>query len=143
MSARRNSTRLAMAVSSILAAPAIVTGFGLAAGLAFAPEVCAQETSAQIAGIVLDAEGSAVAGAEVKVLHVPSGTSSSATTNRAASHRQAPRLIRHPAAIRAGSAPDRPSGRPRAPAEGHRLPVRRSVAIAACTYALQCWQSEQ
>ena len=81
MPARRQSTRLAMAVSSILAAPAIVTGFGLAAGLAFAPEVRAQETSAQIAGIVLDAEGSAVAGAEVKVLHVPSGTTSSATTN--------------------------------------------------------------
>jgi outer membrane receptor for ferrienterochelin and colicin len=81
MSARRRSTRLAMAVSSILAAPAMVTGFGLAAGLAFAPEVLAQETSAQIAGIVVDADGAAVAGAEVKVLHVPSGTTSTAATN--------------------------------------------------------------
>jgi hypothetical protein len=81
MSARRKSTRLALAVSSILAAPAMVTGFGLAAGIAFAPEVRAQETSAQIAGIVLDADGGAVAGAEVKVLHVPSGTTSSTVTN--------------------------------------------------------------
>jgi hypothetical protein len=81
MSARRKSTRLAMAVSSILAAPAMVTGFGLVAGLAFAPQVRAQETSAQIAGMVVDAEGAAVAGAEVKVLHVPSGTTSTAVTN--------------------------------------------------------------
>ncbi len=81
MSARRNSTRLAMAVSSILAAPAIATGFGLAAGFAIAPEARAQETSAQIGGIVVDANGSAVAGAEVRVTHVPSGTSSSAMTN--------------------------------------------------------------
>ena len=81
MSARRKSTRLAMAVSSILAAPAMVTGFGLAAGLAFAPEVRAQETSAQIAGVVVDADGAAVAGAEVRVLHVPSGTTSTAVTN--------------------------------------------------------------
>jgi outer membrane receptor for ferrienterochelin and colicin len=81
MSARRKSTRLAMAVSSILAAPAMVAGFGLAAGLAFAPEVRAQETSAQIAGVVVDADGAAVAGAEVKVLHVPSGTTSTAVTN--------------------------------------------------------------
>jgi len=81
MSARRKSTRLAMAVSSILAAPAMVTGFGLAAGLAFAPEVRAQETSAQIAGVVVDADGAAVAGAEVKVLHVPSGTTGTTSTN--------------------------------------------------------------
>ena len=39
MSARRHSTRLAMAVSSILAAPAIATGFVLVAGMGFAPEV--------------------------------------------------------------------------------------------------------
>jgi outer membrane receptor for ferrienterochelin and colicin len=81
MTARRNSTRLAMAVSSILAAPAIATGFGLAAGLAFAPEVRAQETTAQVGGVVVDAGGSAVAGATVRVLHVPSGTASTTTTN--------------------------------------------------------------
>jgi hypothetical protein len=81
MSARRKSTRLAMAVSSILAAPAIATGFGLVAGLALAPEVRAQETSSQVGGIVLDAEGKPVAGAQISILHVPSGTSASATTN--------------------------------------------------------------
>ena len=81
MSARRHSTRLAMAVSSILAAPAIATGFVLVAGMGFAPEVRAQETTAQLGGIVVDADGNPVAGATVTVLHVPSGTSRSAVTN--------------------------------------------------------------
>jgi len=81
MSARRHSTRLAMAVSSILAAPAVATGFALVAGLGFAPEVRAQETTAQLGGVVLDGEGNAIAGADVVVLHVPSGTSRSAVTN--------------------------------------------------------------
>jgi len=81
MSARRKSTRLAVAVSSILAAPAIATGFGLVAGLALAPEVRAQETASQVGGIVLDAEGKPVAGAQISIVHVPSGTSSSATSN--------------------------------------------------------------
>jgi hypothetical protein len=81
MSARRHSTRLAMAVSSILAAPAIATGFVLVAGMGFAPEVRAQETTAQLGGNVVDADGNPVAGATVTVLHVPSGTSRSAVTN--------------------------------------------------------------
>jgi hypothetical protein len=81
MSARRHSTRLAMAVSSILAAPAVATGFVLVAGLGFAPEVRAQETTAQLGGVVLDGEGNAIAGADVVVLHVPSGTSRAAVTN--------------------------------------------------------------
>ncbi len=81
MSARRHSTRLAMAVSSILAAPAVAAGFVLVAGLGFAPEVRAQETTAQLGGSVVDADGNPVAGATVTVLHVPSGTSRSAVTN--------------------------------------------------------------
>ena len=59
MTARRRSARLAMAVSSILAAPALVTGFGLPAGLFVAPEARAQETTSQMAGYVTDGEGPA------------------------------------------------------------------------------------
>jgi hypothetical protein len=70
-----------MAVSSILAAPAVAAGFVLVAGLGFAPEVRAQETTAQLGGSVVDADGNPVAGATVTVLHVPSGTSRSAVTN--------------------------------------------------------------
>ena len=81
MTARRKSTRLAMAVSSILAAPAIATGFALVAGLALAPEARAQETAAQLGGLVVDSGGEPVAGVQVNVVHLPSGTSSSATTN--------------------------------------------------------------
>ena len=81
MTARRRSARLAMAVSSILATPALVTGFGLAAGLFVAPEARAQETTSQMAGFVTDGEGNPIAGAQVTVLHSPSGTSSSAATN--------------------------------------------------------------
>ena len=83
MTARRNSARLAMAVSSILAAPALVTGLGLVAGLAVAPEARAQETSSQMAGYVFDAAGNPVAGAQVTVLHASSGTSSTASTTAA------------------------------------------------------------
>jgi hypothetical protein len=70
-----------MAVSSILAAPAVAVGFGLAAGLALAPEARAQETASQLGGIVLDAAGAPVVGAQVSIVHVPSGTTSSATTS--------------------------------------------------------------
>jgi hypothetical protein len=80
MTTRRRSTRLAMAVSSILAAPAVATGLGLAAMLGVAAEARAQETSTQISGTVVDAAGAPVAGAQVTFLHVPTGTVSAATT---------------------------------------------------------------
>ncbi len=83
MTARRSSARLAMAVSSILAAPALVTGFGLVAGLAFAPEARAQETSSAVAGYVLDSAGNPLVGAQVLILHAPSGTSMTVSTNAA------------------------------------------------------------
>ena len=83
MTARRNSARLAMAVSSILAAPALVSGFGLAAGLLVVPEARAQETTSQLAGYVVDAAGNPLAGAQVTVLHTASGTSAAASTNAA------------------------------------------------------------
>lgn len=81
MIARRHSTRLAMAVSSILAAPALATGFGLLAGIAMVPEARAQETAGQLGGVVVDAKGNPVAGATVEVKHLPSGTTSTVTTN--------------------------------------------------------------
>ncbi|MCU0976172.1 MAG: TonB-dependent receptor [Steroidobacteraceae bacterium] len=76
----RRSTRLAMAVSSILAAPAIATGFGLVATLGVAPEARAQETATQVTGTVVDAAGAPVGGAQVTLLHVPTGTVATATT---------------------------------------------------------------
>lgn len=81
MTVRRSSTRLAMAVSSILAAPAIATGLGLVATLGFAPEARAQETATQVVGSVVDAAGAPVAGAQVTLLHVPTGTVATATTS--------------------------------------------------------------
>jgi hypothetical protein len=80
MTTRRSSTRLAMAVSSILAAPAIATGLGLVAALGVAPEARAQETATQVTGTVVDAAGAPVAGAQVTLLHVPTGTVSTSTT---------------------------------------------------------------
>lgn len=80
MSDRRRSLRLAAAVSSILAAPAIAAGAGLALTLA-APLAAAQETTAQLSGFVVSAEGTPIQGAEVTIVHVPSGTSSTTTTN--------------------------------------------------------------
>jgi outer membrane receptor for ferrienterochelin and colicin len=80
MSQRRRSSRLAAAVSSILAAPAIAAGAGVALSLA-APLAVAQETTAQLSGFVVSAEGTPVPGAEVTIVHVPSGTSSTTTTN--------------------------------------------------------------
>lgn len=81
MSVRRKSARLAMAVSSILAAPAIATGLGVFAALAVAPEARAQETSSQISGVVVDADGNPVANAQVVIVHVPSGSAATATSN--------------------------------------------------------------
>ena len=83
MTARRNSARLAMAVSSILAAPALVTGLGLVAGLAVAPEARAQETTAALSGYVVDAAGNPLVGAQVTILHASSGTSMTVATNAA------------------------------------------------------------
>jgi outer membrane receptor for ferrienterochelin and colicin len=79
MSDRRRSVRLAAAVSSILAAPAVAVGGGLAAVLA-TPFAVAQETTSQLSGFVVGEDGQPIAGARVSIVHVPSGTSSSATT---------------------------------------------------------------
>ena len=81
MSDRRRSVRLAAAVSSILSAPAIAMGAGLAIALAAAPYAHAQETTSQLSGFVVDAEGKPVAGAAVTIVHVPSGTTANVTTN--------------------------------------------------------------
>jgi hypothetical protein len=81
MSDRRRSVRLAAAVSSILSAPAAAVGAGLAIALAAAPLAQAQETASQLTGFVVGANGQPIAGAQVEILHVPSGTTSSATTN--------------------------------------------------------------
>ena len=76
---RRRSVRLAAAVSSILSAPAVALGAGFAAVLA-APLAVAQETSSQLSGFVVGEDGQPIAGARVSIVHVPSGTSSTATT---------------------------------------------------------------
>ncbi|HXV41018.1 MAG TPA: TonB-dependent receptor [Steroidobacteraceae bacterium] len=81
MSDRRRSVRLAAAVSSILTAPAVAVGAGLAIALAAAPVAQAQETAAQVTGFVVGTDGQPIAGAQVEILHVPSGTTSSSTTN--------------------------------------------------------------
>ena len=80
MSDRRRSVRLAAAVSSIFAAPAVAVGAGFAAVLA-APLAVAQETTSQLSGFVVGEDGQPIVGARVSIVHVPSGTSSSATTN--------------------------------------------------------------
>jgi len=79
MSDRHRSVRLAAAVSSILSAPAVAVG-ALAIGLAAAPLAQAQETTAQLTGFVVSADGQPIEGAQVTIVHVPSGTTSSATT---------------------------------------------------------------
>ena len=81
MTTRRQTTRLAMAVSSILAAPAVAAGFGLVAALGVTSYANAQETATQITGAVVDAEGTPVAGAQVTLLHVPTGTVATSTTS--------------------------------------------------------------
>ena len=80
MSDRRRSVRLAAAVSSILSAPAIAVGAGLTIALAAAPIAQAQETAAQLSGYVVGADGQPLTGAQVTILHVPSGTTSTVTT---------------------------------------------------------------
>ncbi len=80
MSDPRRSVRLAAAVSSILSAPAVALGAGFAVVLA-APMAQAQETTSQLSGFVVGDDGQPVAGAKVTIVHVPSGTTSTATTN--------------------------------------------------------------
>jgi outer membrane receptor for ferrienterochelin and colicin len=80
MSDRRRSVRLAAAVSSILSAPAVAMGAGLAVALV-APFAIAQETTAQLNGFVVGADGQPIPGAEVTIVHLPSGTSSTTTTS--------------------------------------------------------------
>ena len=79
MSDRRRSVRLAAAVSSILSAPAVALGAGLSTILA-APLAIAQETTSQLSGYVVGADGQPIAGARVTIVHVPSGTTESTTT---------------------------------------------------------------
>jgi outer membrane receptor for ferrienterochelin and colicin len=75
----RRSARLAAAVSSVLSAPVL---FGGALALGLLPGVAqAQETTAQIVGTITGANGEAVAGATVTILHVPSGTTVTTRTN--------------------------------------------------------------
>ncbi|MGB5131101.1 MAG: TonB-dependent receptor [Steroidobacteraceae bacterium] len=81
MSDRRRSVRLAAAVSSILSAPAIAVGAGLVVAMTAAPCAQAQETASQLSGFVVDADGKPVAGAQVTIVHVPSGTTANVTTN--------------------------------------------------------------
>ncbi|MDH5332139.1 MAG: carboxypeptidase regulatory-like domain-containing protein, partial [Aquincola sp.] len=80
MSDRRRSVRLAAAVSSILSAPAIAVGAGLAIALAAAPVAQAQETAAQLSGYVVSADGQPLARAQVTIVHVPTGTTATVTT---------------------------------------------------------------
>ena len=80
MSDRRRSVRLAAAVSSILSVPAIALGAGVAAILA-GPVAVAQETTSSLSGFVVDADGQPIAGADVAIVHVPTGTTESTTTN--------------------------------------------------------------
>jgi hypothetical protein len=80
MSERRRSVRLAAAVSRILSAPAVAVGAGLAITLA-APFAIAQETTSQLSGFVVGADGQPIAGAKVTIVHVPSGTTESTVTN--------------------------------------------------------------
>jgi outer membrane receptor for ferrienterochelin and colicin len=70
-----------MAVSSILAAPAIATGFVLVAGMGFAPEVRAQETTSGIRVTLYAPDGSPVAGQTVTITDVRTGSTRSTQTS--------------------------------------------------------------
>lgn len=80
MSDHCRSVRLAAAVSSVLAAPALAVGAGLAAAMIMPPAAHAQETSSQLTGFVVDAAGLPIEGAQVSILHLPSGTATNVTT---------------------------------------------------------------
>jgi len=53
----------------------------IASALAVSAPVYAQDTTSGLTGRVVDAKGAPVAGAKIKIVHVPSGTTSSATTD--------------------------------------------------------------
>jgi hypothetical protein len=53
----------------------------IASALAMSAMVYAQDTTSGVTGRVVDAKGAPVAGAKVKIVHVPSGTTSNATTD--------------------------------------------------------------
>ncbi|MBS0590864.1 MAG: TonB-dependent receptor [Proteobacteria bacterium] len=53
----------------------------IASVLAVSVPVYAQDTSSAVAGRVVDAKGAPVAGAKIKIVHVPSGTTSTAITD--------------------------------------------------------------
>ncbi|HEU4517552.1 MAG TPA: TonB-dependent receptor, partial [Steroidobacteraceae bacterium] len=76
----RRPVRLAAAVTSILSAPAAVLGAGAVAILA-TPAAFAQETTSSISGFVIGADGQPIAGATVTIVHEPTGTSETTTTN--------------------------------------------------------------
>ena len=69
LSDRRRSVRLA----------AVALGAGFVAVLA-APLAVSQETASQLSGFVVGGDGQPIAGARVSIVHLPSGTSSTATT---------------------------------------------------------------
>jgi hypothetical protein len=58
-----------------------LSAVSLLAMLAFTPALHAQETTSAIRGLVSGADGLPVAGASVVIVHVPSGTRATATTN--------------------------------------------------------------
>jgi hypothetical protein len=80
MSDRRRPVRLAAAVSAVLGAPALALGAATAAVLLAAPSAVAQETSSQLTGYVVGADGQPIAGATVTIVHQPTGTTSTAVT---------------------------------------------------------------
>ena len=80
MSERRRSVRLAAAVSSILSAPAVAVGAGIAISLT-APLAYAQETTSAIRGTITQPDGSPAVGATVRIVDTRTGTSRVVTTS--------------------------------------------------------------
>ncbi len=80
MPGRTRSVRLAAAVSTILSTPGALLGAGALAILA-APLAAAQETTSSLSGFVVGADGQPIAGAGVEIVHLPTGTTKSTTTN--------------------------------------------------------------
>ncbi|HUG03942.1 MAG TPA: carboxypeptidase-like regulatory domain-containing protein [Steroidobacteraceae bacterium] len=62
-------------------APAIALGCCLAVAFLVAQPAQAQETSSQLAGFVVDTGGQPLAGALIEIVHMPSGTTTQATTS--------------------------------------------------------------
>jgi Carboxypeptidase regulatory-like domain/TonB dependent receptor/TonB-dependent Receptor Plug Domain len=76
---RRRSVGRVAAMTSIRSVPAVALGAVLVAVLA-APLAVAQETASQLGGFVIGENGLPIAGARVTIVHVPSGTTDTATT---------------------------------------------------------------